>query len=45
MTLCTCAKQHYTAVDFIIRNRAQVEPGRAIIGLFANQERSFDKKS
>jgi hypothetical protein len=38
-------EKEVTAVDFIIRNLAQVEPGRAIIGPLANQKRSFEKKA
>jgi hypothetical protein len=35
----------YIAVGFIIRNGAQVEPGREIIWLLANQKLSFEKTS
>jgi hypothetical protein len=28
-------------LDFIIQNLAEIEPGRAIIGLLANQKRTF----
>jgi hypothetical protein len=31
----------YTALDFIIRNLAEIKPGRAIIGLLANHKRPF----
>jgi hypothetical protein len=37
-------KRDATALDLIIRDLAEIEPGRAITGLLANQKRSFEKR-
>jgi hypothetical protein len=41
----TTLAQVRTSLDFIIQwNVAEIEPGRAVIGLSSNQERSFGEK-